>query len=115
LLLAEIRLAADGNGSIAVDDGHPERAILAIDGALTVGGQALPQGHLAVLEPDVRPVLTGHGRAMILGGDPVAPRHIWWNFVHSDTGRIEAAKQQWADQAFPKVPGDHDPWVPLPQ
>ena len=112
LVLAEVRLS--GDGSIAIDNEHRERAVLSIDGALTVAGQPLPSGHLAVLEPDTRPALAGSGHAMILGGDPVGPRHIWWNFVHRDAARIEDAKRRWTNQEFPKVPGDHDPWVPLP-
>jgi len=113
LVLAEIVLT--GDASIDVDDDLAERAVLVIDGAVSVGGHAVPQGHLAVLEPNTRPLLAGHGRAMVLGGDPVGPRNIWWNFVHSSTERIEAAKTQWTNQQFPKVPGDHDPWVPLPR
>jgi len=112
LILAEIVLTDDS--SIALDDDLPERAVLAIDGALSIGGQPVPHGHLAVLEPNTRPRVAGPGRAMVLGGDPVGPRNIWWNFVHSSAERIEAAKTQWANQQFPKVPGDHDPWVPLP-
>ena len=50
----------------------------------------------------------------IIGGEPVGKRHIWWNFVHSDPERIEAAKQRWVEQRFPTVPGDHDVSVPLP-
>ena len=53
-------------------------------------------------------------RAIVLGGEPVGRRHIWWNFVHSDPARIEAAKDDWRHQRFPTVPDDHDPWVPLP-
>ena len=51
---------------------------------------------------------------MMLGGAPVGDRYIWWNFVHSDRERIEVAKKEWAEQQFPVVPDDHDPWVPLP-
>jgi redox-sensitive bicupin YhaK (pirin superfamily) len=113
LVLAEIRLS--GDGSISLDGTHRELAVLAIDGALTVAGHALPQGHLAVLEPHARPVLAGRGHAMVLGGEPVGKRNIWWNFVHSDLATIEEAKRRWTNQEFPKVPGDHDPWVPLPR
>ena len=113
LVLAEIRLS--GEGSLVIDTEHREVAILAIDGALTVAGRTLPTGHLAVLEPGARPALAGRGHAMVLGGDPLGHRRIWWNFVHSDPARIEEAKQRWADQQFPRVPGDHDPWVALPR
>jgi redox-sensitive bicupin YhaK (pirin superfamily) len=112
LVLAELRL--DDGASLAIDDTHTERAVLAIDGTLTLAGRELPAGHLAVLTPQTRPRLEGRGRAMALGGEPVGPRHIWWNFVHSDLDHIEDAKQRWTRQEFPKVPDDHEPWVPLP-
>ena len=113
LVLAEIELSDES--SIVIDGEHRERAILALDSTLTVAGHTIPQGHLAVLDEDARPLLAGRGHAMVLGGAPVGKRHIWWNFVHSDPARIEEAKQRWANQEFPKVPGDHDPWVPLPR
>jgi redox-sensitive bicupin YhaK (pirin superfamily) len=112
LVLAEVDLGADG--TISVDDTHPERAVLALDGDLTVGGQTLDHGSLAVLHAGTRPELHGSGRAVVLGGDPLGERFIWWNFVHSDRDRIEHAKADWMAQTFPRVPGDHDPWVPLP-
>jgi redox-sensitive bicupin YhaK (pirin superfamily) len=112
LVLAEIDLGADG--ALAVDTTHAERAVLALDGALTVGGQTLPHGALAVLEKTARPEVRGSGRLVVLGGEPVGARFIWWNFVHSDPERIEEAKADWTAQTFPRVPGDHDPWVPLP-
>ena len=113
LVLAELQLGE--HASIVIDDVHPERAVLAVDGPLAVDDHELAQGRLAVLEPGTRPRLAGHGRAVVLGGDPVGLRYIWWNFVHSDRERIEEAKRQWSEQLFPKVPGDHDPWVPLPR
>ena len=112
LVLAELR-PTDAR-SITIDATHPERGLLAIDGDLRLGGTPLASGQLAVLEAGSRPALTGTGRAMLLGGAPVGERFIWWNFVHSDRERIEHAKTEWSEQRFPTVPGDHDPWVPLP-
>lgn len=111
LVLAELFLDDAG---IVVDTSHPERAVVAIDHDLSLGGSTLPAGHLAVLEEGTRPEVHGHGRALLLGGAPVGDRHIWWNFVSSDPERIEAAKDDWTAQRFPTVPDDHDPWVPLP-
>jgi redox-sensitive bicupin YhaK (pirin superfamily) len=113
LVLAEIRLDASTN--VDVDAVHPERAVLAVDGDVELDGTPLASGTLAVLARGARPRLGGPGRAIVLGGEPVGPRHIWWNFVHSDPERIEQAKADWAEQRFPLVPGDHDPWVPLPR
>ncbi len=112
LVLAELR-PTDAR-SITIDATHPERGVLAIDGDLRLGDTPLAPGQLAVLDAGSRSVLTGTGRAMLLGGEPVGQRFIWWNFVHSDRERIEHAKTEWSEQRFPTVPGDHDPWVPLP-
>jgi redox-sensitive bicupin YhaK (pirin superfamily) len=112
LVLAELR-PTDAR-PIAIDTTHPERGVLAVDGALRLGDTELRVGQLAVLEAGAAPQLEGNGRAMLLGGEPVGERFIWWNFVHSDRDRIEQAKIEWSEQRFPTVPGDHVPWVPLP-
>ena len=88
--------------------------MLALDGDIRVNDRPLTGGSLAVLERGVPARVTGAGTALVLGGDPVGTRHIWWNFVHSDPDRIEDAKQRWIDQRFPVVPDDHDVYVPLP-
>ncbi len=111
LVLAELRLAG---GGIELDPHHPERAVLALDGDVTVDGRPLEEGQLAVVERGARPTVGGVGRAVVLGGEPVGTRFIWWNFVHSSQDRIEEAKRDWTAQRFPRVPGDHDAWVPLP-
>jgi len=50
---------------------------------------------------------------MILGGEPVGQRHIWWNFVSSSMDRIEQAKQDWSEGYFAPVP-DETEFIPLP-
>lgn len=112
LVLAEIQLEDDAALTIGRD--QPERALLVLDGQVTLADEALPAGRLAVLDEDAVPRLAGTGAVVLLGGEPVGTRHIWWNFVHSDPERIEDAKQAWTDQRFPTVPDDHHPWVPVP-
>ena len=112
LMLAQLDL--DDGAAVALDADHPERAVLLVDGHATVDGTPLGPGQLAVITPGSRPVLHGPGRVVVLGGEPVGPRRIWWNFVHSDPERIEEAKAAWAAQRFPLVPDDHEPWVPAP-
>lgn len=111
LVLAEVRL---DEGAIRLDAEHPERAVLVVDGDIRVGGDVIRADHLAVLAAGSEVELRGTGRVVVLGGEAVGPRHIWWNFVHEDPDRIEAAKRDWTEQRFPLVPGDHDPWIPLP-
>ena len=113
LVLAEVTLADGSPVPVAVD--ALERAIIALDGAISINDHRVTNGQLVVLQPGAPAQISGSGTAMVLGGDPVGRRHIWWNFVHSDLDRIEAAKADWLDQHFPTVPGDHLPYVPLPQ
>lgn len=58
---------------------------------------------------------------MLLGGKPVGKRFIYWNFVSSNEENIEAAKREWspgpgeAGSRFPKIPGDDQEFIPLPE
>ena len=55
-------------------------------------------------------------RLMLFGGAPLdGERQLWWNFVASSSGRIEQAKADWKAQRFPKVHGDEDEFIPLPE
>jgi len=111
LVLAEVALREGSPVPISVP--HEELAVLAVTGSISVDDHPLAEGQLAILERTAA-TLSGEGTAMVLGGDRLGPRHIWWNFVHSDPDRIEAAKADWMAQRFPTVPDDHDPWIPLP-
>ena len=51
---------------------------------------------------------------MLLGGESVGPRHMWWNFVSSRKERIEQAKEDWKAGKFGLVPGDDKEFIPLP-
>jgi redox-sensitive bicupin YhaK (pirin superfamily) len=103
-------------GSIAIDSEADERAILATEGTLELDGETLHPFTLYVLEPAARPVLSGYGRAMLLGGQDFAtPRHVWWNFVSSSRERIHEAKREWQAGRFPLVPGDDQEFIPIPE
>ena len=112
LVLAEVRIRDGSPCPIPVD--HPERAVLVLDGEVRVNGHRFERDRMAVLRRGAAATLSGDGTAMVLGGEPVGTRHIWWNFVSSDRDRIEQAKSDWTAQRFAEVPGDHDPFVPLP-
>jgi hypothetical protein len=52
---------------------------------------------------------------MLVGGASLdGPRHLVWNFVSSSRERLEQAKGAWIEDRFPKVPGDADERIPLP-
>jgi len=112
LVLAEVMI--DPDSPVPLTLALPELAVVALGDDVRVNDESIASGQLAVLRTDISTTLSGFGRAIVLGGEPVGKRNIWWNFVHSDPDRIEQAKSDWAAQRFPEVPDDHDPFVPLP-
>jgi redox-sensitive bicupin YhaK (pirin superfamily) len=113
-LYAEARLPA--GATLTVLDEARERAVYVVSGTLEIGGHAYGEGTLAVLREGLEVPLRAatEARALLVGGAPLGPRHIWWNFVSSRTERIEQAKRDWAEQRMGRVPGD-DEFIPLPE
>ena len=95
---------------------YSERAIYVAAGAIRIGGQALAYGEMAVLAPGEVADFTADEPAMVMaiGGEPVGPRYIEWNFVSSSQERIEQAKADWRAGRMKLPDLDHDEWIPLP-
>ncbi|MBT5032644.1 MAG: pirin family protein [Proteobacteria bacterium] len=70
----------------------------------------------AVLSPNADVQLTAleDSRLALIGGENIGPRHLFWNFASSSKQRIEQAGQDWKDGKFPKIPGDEEEFIPLP-
>ncbi|MCA9548508.1 MAG: pirin family protein [Myxococcales bacterium] len=103
-------------------DGYSERAAFVTKGSFRCCGSTFGRGQMVVFAPGARPSLeaTEDTELMLLGGEPVGERHIWWNFVSSSSERLERAKTEWAmgygaTESFPKVPGDEEEFIPLPE
>jgi hypothetical protein len=93
----------------------PELAAYVVSGEISVAGDAHSDGVMLVAAANTALQLLAdtESRVMIIGGEPLGERHIWWNFVSSSRERIEQAKDQWREGRFRKVPGD-DEFIPLP-
>ncbi|WP_374405997.1 pirin family protein [Pelagerythrobacter sp.] len=114
-IYADIVLAA--SGALPIEAKADERAVMLVGGEASVDGQPLGLYELTVLKPGAEMTLASErgGRVMLLGGEAfTTKRHVWWNFVSSDRERINQAKHDWKDGKFPKVPGDEDEFIPLP-
>ncbi len=48
---------------------------------------------------------------MLLGGEPVGPRFLWWNFVSSSKARIDQAADDWQAASRPSP----TELIPLPE
>jgi len=95
---------------------YGEKGICVVNGKISASGEEFGEGTLLVSkEGEVCRISVHEGsRILVFGGMPFEEeRFIWWNFVSSDRGRIEDAKENWREDRFDKIPGEKDP-VPLP-
>ena len=101
--------------SFALPAGAKERAAYVVSGAVRIDGHEHRDGVLAVARSGSTPSITAieDSRVMVIGGEPLGARHIWWNYVSSSRERIERAKRDWVEGRIGKVPGD-DEFIPLP-
>lgn len=104
------------DSAVTLDTEHEERGVYLLEGDLTIDGDALPEGHMAVLKTGVSADIrsTAGAIAMLLGGAPLdGERFIEWNFVSSSRARIDEAKHAWSAQEMGYVPGETE-FIPLP-
>lgn len=96
--------------------GYAERGAYVAKGSVEVNGQRYGVGQLLVFTPGIDPLIIAQETStlMLLGGEPLGERFIWWNFVSSRKERIEQAKADWEAGRIPLPPNDNHEFVPLP-
>jgi redox-sensitive bicupin YhaK (pirin superfamily) len=96
-------------------DDYAELAAYVVNGSVRIDERDYAGGTMLVAAPGKTLVIEAleDCRVMVIGGDAVGPRQIWWNFVSRSTERMEQAKLDWKEGRFGKVPGD-DEFIPLP-
>jgi redox-sensitive bicupin YhaK (pirin superfamily) len=108
------RLAAGAQAE--VEARYPERAAYVAAGSVEAQGQRIDAGQMAVLAPGagVRVTALEPSIVMLLGGEPIGPRFVEWNFVSSSRERIEAAKADWRAGRMRLPVHDDAEFIPLP-
>lgn len=106
----------------------PEGSVLQLPDEQQELGAYVVTGKVRIDHEEYRPGVLAVGRAgspievtaidasriMVIGGEPLGHRQIWWNFVSSSKERMAKAKKDWKEGRFGKVPGD-DEFIPLPE
>lgn len=100
---------------LTLPDSYRELAAYVVAGAVRIDRQTYPAGVMVVACPNQTLNLRArtNSHVLVIGGDPVGQRHIWWNFVSSSRERIEQAKAAWKQGRFRQVPGETE-FIPLP-
>ena len=96
---------------------HPERGIYITKGSMELNGQTFNAGQMLVFTKGVDPVMIAKEATtlLLLGGEPLGERFIWWNFVSSRKERIEQAKADWKEGRILLPPTDNREFIPLPE
>jgi redox-sensitive bicupin YhaK (pirin superfamily) len=95
---------------------YSERAAYVVTGEIDFAGVRYRPGQLVIFTPSAAGAITAVTPAtlMLLGGDPVGPRYIEWNFVSSSRDRIDQAKADWRAGRMKLPDLDAAEFIPLP-
>ena len=95
---------------------HSERGEYVAKGMVEVDGINYNEGQLLVFRKLTDPIIIAKENTtlLLLGGEPLGDRYIWWNFVSSRKERIEQAKEDWKQGRIILPPNDNKEFIPLP-
>jgi hypothetical protein len=115
-LFAEVQLPAGSD--LSLPHNLDELGLYLADGSVELAGELIHGPALLILTTKgcselLRAKTTA--RLALLGGRRLGTRHMFWNFISSNPQAIESAKIRWREGKFPKVPGDDQEFIPLPE
>jgi hypothetical protein len=98
-----------------VPAGHPERAVYIATGAVELDGVTYGAGQMLVLGKDAsRLRAVERSAVMVLGGEPLGERFLYWNFVSSSKDRLAQAAADWKAGRMKLPDADDAEFIPLP-
>jgi redox-sensitive bicupin YhaK (pirin superfamily) len=100
---------------LTLPDHYGEVAAYVVSGDVKIDGESYGEGVMAVGSGGAAMTLMAseESRVMVIGGESLGKRYIYWNFVSSSRERIEQAKSDWRAGKFGKIPGETE-FIPLP-
>ncbi len=112
-----LHVELDAGSRFGLPKEYSQRAIYIISGIVEINGIFYQPGKMLVFTSGVDPLIKATEKTilMLLGGEPLGERFIWWNFVSSSKERIEQAKDDWKQGRIMLPPGDNNEFIPLPE
>lgn len=111
-----LHCALDAGAAVEAPAEYSERAAYIAEGEVECDGAKYGAGQMLVFAPALPAVVRAIRPAvvMLLGGEPVGPRYIEWNFVSSSQDRVEQAKADWRAGRMKLPDADNQEFIPLP-
>ena len=102
--------------SINLPEEYSERAAYIVNGSIEMNRHSYAPGQMLVFHKGEERSMRAKELTtlMLLGGEPLGQRFIWWNFVASSRERIEQAKEDWKQGRIILPPNDDEVFIPLP-
>jgi redox-sensitive bicupin YhaK (pirin superfamily) len=112
-----LHVVLDEGARFGLPKEHTERGIYIAKGSVEVNSRPYTSGQMLVFTRGADPVIIAKENTtlMLLGGEPLGQRFIWWNFVSSRSERIEQAKADWKEGRIILPPNDNHEFIPLPE
>jgi redox-sensitive bicupin YhaK (pirin superfamily) len=112
-----IHVVLDKQAILGLPKEHEERAVYVVKGSIEFSGTNYNAGQMLVFRKNTEPTVEALEQTtlMLLGGEPLGERFIWWNFVSSRKERIEQAKSDWQQGKIILPPNDNKEFIPLPE
>jgi len=100
---------------VTLPDQYEEIGAYVVSGSVSIDGRSYGAGVMAVGCDGAAVTLSAEeeSRVMVVGGEALGERYLYWNFVSSSKERIEKAKLDWREGKFGQVPGETE-FIPLP-
>ncbi len=104
-------------GAVAEMPGdQPERALYVATGAVELDGRRFEAGQMVVLGAGASSARAAErSTVMVLGGEPLGERFIYWNFVSSSQERLAQAAEDWKAGRMKLPDADDKEFIPLPE
>lgn len=113
LFYAHLEMAPGATAEIPA--GHKERALYVAAGEIELDGIHYGAGRMLVLGTGASRVKASQQTTvMVLGGEPVGERFIYWNFVSSSKDRLAQAAADWKAGRMKLPDADDAEFIPLP-
>jgi len=112
-----LHVVLEAGAKLTLPKEHSERGAYIAKGSIETGGYTYGSGRMLVFAKGDDPQIIAKEKTtvMLLGGEPLGERFIWWNFVSSRRERIEQAKADWKEGRIILPPNDNKEFIPLPE
>lgn len=112
-----LHVKLESGTTIELPKEYSERSVYVAKGTMETLGTNYNPGQMIVFGKSENPILVAKEDTtlMLMGGEPLGERYIWWNFVSSHRERIEQAKADWKSGKITLPPNDNKEFIPLPE